>query len=56
MNTGYNTVSGSVIAWAGITSSTGSFTVRSENVGAAGPGEQYKSYGLQAFVLVELVS
>jgi hypothetical protein len=54
MNTGYNTVAGDVIRWTGITAADGSFTVRSENVGDAGPGEPVKSYGLQAFMLREL--
>ena len=54
MNTGYNTADGLVVAWTGISSAGGSVTIRSENVGAAGPGEPYKSYGLQGFMLVEL--
>ena len=54
MNTGYNTVSGCVVAWTDITAADGTFTVRSENVGAGGPGEANKSYGLQAFKFVEL--
>ncbi|OGF14432.1 MAG: hypothetical protein A2W00_00250 [Candidatus Eisenbacteria bacterium RBG_16_71_46] len=37
MNTGYNTVNGYVVRWTGIKSSTGSFTVVSENVGAELP-------------------
>ncbi len=53
MNTGYNTVNGYVIEWSGIYAADGSFTVRSENVGAAGPGNPYKSYGIQAFKLTE---
>ncbi|MBN2534889.1 MAG: hypothetical protein JXB88_18555 [Spirochaetales bacterium] len=53
MDTGYNTVNGYVIGWSGITASDGTFTVRSENVGAEGPGELYKSYGFQGFVLKE---
>ena len=55
MNTGSNTTEGNVVAWIGITSAGGSFTVRSENVGTGGPGEQYKSYGMQGFMLVELL-
>ncbi|MBN1838167.1 MAG: hypothetical protein JW820_20080 [Spirochaetales bacterium] len=54
MNTGYNTGDGYVVAWTDITAADGTFSVRSENVGAAGPGEPYKSYGLQGFVLIEL--
>ncbi|MBI5663540.1 MAG: hypothetical protein HZC49_00410 [Nitrospirae bacterium] len=53
MNTGYNTVNGYVIGWTGISAADGSFTVRSENVGAAGPGDDYKSYGIQGFKLAE---
>ncbi|MDX9800005.1 MAG: hypothetical protein RBT69_01565 [Spirochaetia bacterium] len=54
INTGYNTVNGYVAAWTGITASDGTFTVRSENVGAEGPGESFMSYGLQGFKLMEL--
>ena len=54
MNTGYNTVSGCVVAWTDITAADGTFTVRSENVGAGGPGEANKAYGLQAFKFAEL--
>ena len=54
MNTGYNSVDGYVVAWKDITASDGSFSVRSENVGAGGPGEQYKSYGFQGFLFKEL--
>ncbi len=54
LNTGYNTVNGYVIAWTDITAADGSFTVRSENVGAEGPGELYKSYGMQGFMFKEL--
>jgi hypothetical protein len=53
MNTGYNTVSGYVVRWTGITAADGSFTVRSENVGAGGPGEANKSYGMEGFMLAE---
>lgn len=53
MNTGYNTENGYVIAWSGISAADGSFTVRSENVGVGGPGEAYKSYGIQGFKLEE---
>jgi hypothetical protein len=53
MNTGYNTVDGYVIGWTGITAADGSFTILSENVGAGGPGELRKSYGLQGFMLQE---
>jgi large repetitive protein len=52
-NTGYNTVNGYVARWVGITAADGSFTVRSENVGAGGPGEANKSYGMEGFMLVE---
>lgn len=54
MNSGDNTVSGYVVAWTGISAVDGSFTVRSENVGLDGPGDQYRSYGLQGFMLKEL--
>lgn len=53
MNTGYNTDNGYVIAWSGISAAGGSFTVRSENVGLDGPGNAYKSYGIQGFKLAE---
>jgi hypothetical protein len=53
MNTGYNTVLGYVIAWTAITAADGSFTVISQNVGAGGPGEPNKSYGMQAFALIQ---
>ena len=56
MNTGYNTVLGAIIQWKQITAADGTFTVLSRNVGAAGPGESIKSYGLQAFRLTELDS
>ena len=53
-NTGYNTVNGYVARWTGIRSGAdGSFSVRSENVGADGPGEPNKSYGMEGFMLVE---
>ena len=52
-NTGYNTLNGYVARWTGITAADGSFTVRSENVGAAGPGEANKSYGMEGFMLRE---
>jgi hypothetical protein len=54
LNTGYNSENGYVVAWTDITAADSSFTVRSENVGATGPGEQYKSYGLQGFMFKEL--
>ncbi len=54
INTGYNTVNGYVVAWTDITAADGSFTVRSENVGVDGPGDENKSYGLQAFMFLEL--
>jgi len=54
MNTGYNTEDGLVIAWTDTSSASGTFTVRSQNVGAAGPGEPYKSYGMQGFMFLEL--
>jgi hypothetical protein len=54
MNTGYNTVNGYVVAWSVITAADGTFSVRSENVGLEGPGEQIKSYGFQGFVFKEL--
>ncbi len=54
-NTGYNTVNGYVARWTGITAADGSFTVRSENVGAGGPGEPNKSYGMEGFMLAEAV-
>jgi hypothetical protein len=54
MNVGNNTAAGYVIAWTDITAADGSFTVRSENVGAAGPGDANKSYGFQAFMFLEL--
>jgi hypothetical protein len=53
-NTGYNTVNGYVARWTGITAADGSFTVRSENVGAGGPGEANKSYGMEGFMLAEV--
>jgi outer membrane murein-binding lipoprotein Lpp len=53
-NTGYNTENGYVAAWTDITAADGSFTVRSENVGSEGPGQPYRSYGMQAFALIEL--
>jgi hypothetical protein len=53
MNTGYNTILGYVVAWSGITAADGSFTILSQNVGAAGPGELIKSYGLQGFRLTQ---
>jgi len=53
MNTGYNSVAGSVVAWSGITAADGEFTILSQNVGASGPGEPIKSYGLQGFRLTE---
>ncbi len=54
INTGYNNTNGHVAAWTDIVASDGVFTIRSENVGAEGPGEAYKSYGLIGFKLVEL--
>ncbi len=56
MNTGYNTENGYVVRWTGITAADGSFTVRSENVGAGGPGEANKSYGMEGFMLAESVA
>jgi hypothetical protein len=54
MNTGYNTVEGNVVKWTGIQPGTdGSFVVLSQNVGAEGPGESRKSYGLQGFILTQ---
>jgi hypothetical protein len=53
MNTGYNTENGYIVGWTGITAADGTFTVHSENVGEDGPGEPYKSYGFQGFVLKE---
>lgn len=50
----YNSVRGYVVAWTGITAADGTFTVRSENVGAEGPGEEYKAYGIQGFKFMEL--
>ncbi len=52
-NTGYNTVNGYVARWTGITAADGSFTVISQNVGAGGPGEANKSYGMEGFMLAE---
>jgi len=52
-NTGYNTVNGYVAAWEGITAVDGSFSVLSQNVGLAGPGEPRKSYGMEGFMLEE---
>lgn len=52
-NTGYNTVNGYVARWTGISAADGSFTVRSSNVGAGGPGEANKSYGMEGFMLRE---
>ena len=52
-NTGYNTVNGYVARWTGITAADGSFTVISQNVGAGGPGEAIKSYGMEGFMLAE---
>jgi hypothetical protein len=54
MNTGYNTVNGYVIRWTGITAADGSFSVISQNVGAGGPGESIKSYGMEGFMLAEV--
>jgi PEP-CTERM motif len=55
MNTGYNTENGYVVRWTGITSGIdGSFTVKSENIGAGGPGEANKSYGMEGFMLAEV--
>lgn len=54
MNTGNNTVAGNVIRWTGITATDGSFTVISQNVGISGPGEIYKSYGMEGFMLSEV--
>jgi hypothetical protein len=54
MNTGYNTINGYVVRWTGITAADGSFTVISQNVGPAGPGEPIKSYGLEGFMLAEV--
>lgn len=54
MNTGYNTVNGYVVRWTGITAADGSFTVISQNVGAGGPGEALKSYGMEGFLLAEV--
>jgi hypothetical protein len=54
MNTGYNTSTGDIIQWTGITAADGSFTVLSQNVGSGGPGELIKSYGIQGFRLTEL--
>lgn len=48
-----NTANGDVVSWTGITTSDGTFTVRSRNVGTEGPGDPYKSYGMQAFRLRE---
>ncbi len=52
-NTGYNTLNGYVAGWNGITAADGSFTVISQNVGASGPGNATKSYGMEGFMLVE---
>jgi hypothetical protein len=54
MNTGNNTAAGRVIQWTGITAVDGSFTVISQNVGTSGPGELYKSYGMEGFMLAEV--
>ena len=54
-NTGYNTLNGYVARWTGITAADGSFTVKSQNVGIGGPGEAYKSYGMEGFMLKEVV-
>jgi hypothetical protein len=54
MNTGYNTANGYVVRWTGITAADGSFTIMSQNVGAAGPGEPFKSYGMEGFLLAEI--
>lgn len=53
-NTGYNTVNGYVASWTGITAADGTFSVISQNVGASGPGEANKSYGMEGFRLAEV--
>ena len=54
MNTGYNTANGYVVRWSGTTAADGSFTVKSENAGAGGPGEARKSHGMEGFMLAEV--
>jgi len=55
MNTGYNTVEGNIVKWSGIKcGADGVFIVLSQNVGAEGPGEPIKSYGLQGFKLTQI--
>lgn len=53
-NSGHNTVNGSLVGWSKVKTSSGKITIKSENMGLAGPGERYKSYGFQAFALMEL--
>ena len=53
MNTGYNTEVGCVVRWINVTAVDGEFTGISQNVGADGPGEPNKSYGMQGFMLEE---
>jgi large repetitive protein len=55
-NTGYNTVNGYVARWTGITAADGSFTVISQNVGAGGPGDARRSYGMEGFMLAEVAA
>jgi hypothetical protein len=54
INSGYNTVNGSLVGWSKVKTSSGKITIKSENMGLAGPGERYKSYGFQAFALMEI--
>ncbi|MBE0663458.1 MAG: hypothetical protein IH597_13440, partial [Bacteroidales bacterium] len=55
INGGFNTTEGNVVKWTGIQSGAdGTFEVISENVGAEGPGDPKKSYGMQGFKLTQL--
>jgi len=50
----YNTLNGYVARWTGVTAADGSFTVISQNIGAGGPGESIKSYGMEGFMLAQV--
>ena len=49
---GENTDNGYIVKWS--VTGADSFTVTSSNVGAAGPGNSLKGYGMQAFMLHEV--
>jgi hypothetical protein len=52
--TGDNTVNGYIVQWTGITAADGSFSILSQNVGLGGTGQDFRSYGMQAFRLTEV--